>query len=89
MMIVKRPGHTHMECDSMHATMIQLKVLLSAKIFIPNEWVNVVRLAKESGQPYEVTSCLKINALEVGGVRKGDFGKSEYSQLTRSGESDE
>lgn len=46
------PGHTHMECDSMHATIETASEY--AKIFIPTDWVNVIRLAKKGGQPYDV-----------------------------------
>ncbi|KAK5642408.1 hypothetical protein RI129_008575 [Pyrocoelia pectoralis] len=46
------PGHTHMECDSMHSTIE--KASEYAKIYVPNDWENVLRLAKKKGSPYKV-----------------------------------
>ena len=45
-------GHTHMECDSMHASIEHAS--RNAKIFIPSDWINVVKLAKRKGEPYAV-----------------------------------
>ena len=45
-------GHTHMECDSMHAAIENAS--RHAKIFIPNDWFNIVTLAKKKGEPYKV-----------------------------------
>lgn len=47
------PGHTHMECDSMHATIEAASEY--AKIFVPNDWYNIIKLAKKTGKPYDVT----------------------------------
>lgn len=46
------PGHTHMECDSMHSTIEHASEF--AKIYLPTDWFNVVRLAKRNGTPYTV-----------------------------------
>ncbi len=46
------PGHTHMECDSMHSAIE--KASEYAKIYVPNDWENVVRMAKKRGLPYKV-----------------------------------
>ena len=45
------PGHTHMQCDSMHATIEHAAEY--AKIYWPNDWVNVIKLAAKK-RPYKV-----------------------------------
>jgi hypothetical protein len=46
------PGHTHMECDSMHATIETASQF--ATVYCPRDWVNVIKLAKKNGKPYAV-----------------------------------
>lgn len=41
-----------MECDSMHAAIE--KSSEHAQIYWPNEWINVIKLAKKGGNPYIV-----------------------------------
>lgn len=45
------PGHTHMECDNMHSTIERASEY--AKIYIPEDWLNVIRLARKDN-PYMV-----------------------------------
>lgn len=45
------PGHTHMECDNMHSTIERASEY--AKIYIPEDWLNVIRLARKD-KPYMV-----------------------------------
>lgn len=45
------PGHTYMECDSMHSTIERASEF--AKIYIPEDWLNVIRLARKD-HPYFV-----------------------------------
>lgn len=45
------PGHTMMECDNMHAVIERASEY--AEIYIPEDWVNVVRLARKDS-PYVV-----------------------------------
>lgn len=45
-------GHTHMECDSIHATIETASK--NAKIFVPSDWYNVINLAKKRGEPYKI-----------------------------------
>lgn len=45
-------GHTHIECDSMHASIEHASH--NANIFVPSDWCNVVTLAKRKGEPYTV-----------------------------------
>lgn len=45
------PCHTHMECDSMHATIERASEYM--KIFWLNDWINVLRLANKKN-PYKV-----------------------------------
>ncbi|KAF2890147.1 hypothetical protein ILUMI_16026 [Ignelater luminosus] len=47
------PGHTHMGCNSMHATIEAASE--NAKIFIPNDWYNIIKLATKTGQAYNVS----------------------------------
>lgn len=47
------PGHTHMECDSMHAAIERASEY--AKIYLPNDWENVVRMSKKRGLSNKVT----------------------------------
>lgn len=45
------PGHTHMQCDSMHATIEHAAEY--AKIYWPNDWINVIKLAAKK-RPFKV-----------------------------------
>lgn len=44
-------GHTYMECDNMHSTIERASEY--ANIFIPEDWVNVIRLARKDS-PYQM-----------------------------------
>lgn len=45
------PGHTEMECDSMHAAIEAAKKCTS--VYVPSEWDSIVRLARKK-KPYTV-----------------------------------
>lgn len=45
------PGHTHMEYENMHSTIERASEY--AKIYIPEDWLNVIRLARKDN-PYMV-----------------------------------
>lgn len=47
------PGHTHMECDSIHATIENASRYV--KIFVPNDWYTVIKLAKKKGPAYQLS----------------------------------
>lgn len=49
-------GHTQNEGDSMHSRIEQEKkrVLKGGPIYVPSQWIPVIRLAKKNGEPYKV-----------------------------------
>lgn len=49
-------GHTQNEGDSMHSCIEREKkrVLKSGPIYVPSQWIPVIRLAKKNGRPYKV-----------------------------------
>ncbi|CAG9812850.1 unnamed protein product [Phaedon cochleariae] len=49
-------GHTQNEGDSMHSCIEREKkrILKSGPIFVPSQWIPVIRLAKKNNNPYEV-----------------------------------
>lgn len=47
-----------MECDSMHATIEVASQL--ATVYCPRDWLNIIKLSKRKGLPYEV----KVMGLE-------------------------
>ncbi|CAG9760245.1 unnamed protein product [Ceutorhynchus assimilis] len=60
------PGHTHMECDSMHASIE--RVTEHTKIFWPNDWLNVLRLANKK-KPYRVNIMTHSDFLDYKGLK--------------------
>ncbi|KAB0790124.1 hypothetical protein PPYR_15557 [Photinus pyralis] len=46
------PGHTHMECDSMHAAIERASE--KSKIFWPDDWINIVILSNKKN-PFKVS----------------------------------
>lgn len=61
-------GHTNMECDSMHATIEQASK--RAKICVPEDWSNVIRMAKKSGKPYAVDKVEHQNFIDFKSIQK-------------------
>lgn len=50
-------GHTQMPVDSMHSTIEKQKkrALKSGPVYIPAQWVSIIKLAKKKGKPYSTT----------------------------------
>lgn len=65
------PGHTHMECDSIHATIENAS--RHVKIFVPNDWHNVIKLAKKKGPPYKLTILKHYNFIDFKRYKDNHF----------------
>lgn len=68
-------GHTQNEGDSMHSCIEKEKkrALRSGPIYVPSQWVPIVKLAKKTGKPYQVNELstsdfkdLKTLTAEIG-----------------------
>lgn len=64
-------GHTHMECDSMHAT-TEAAIQVST-VYCPREWQIVIELAKWKDQPYELKIMLLKDFLDIKGFKQWLF----------------
>ncbi|CAF4948439.1 unnamed protein product [Pieris macdunnoughi] len=60
------PGHTYMECDNMHSTIERASEY--AKIYIPDDWQNVIRLARKDN-PYNVQVMEHTDFLDFKSLR--------------------
>ena len=72
------PGHTHMECDSVHAIIEKAKKRMD--IFVPNDWFNLVRMAKTS-PPY-----LTVVPINQDKIYRWDKVSEEIMKLPKTGE---
>lgn len=89
------PGHTHMECDSMHATIEAASQV--ATIYCPRDWLNVIKLSKKNSKPYEVkvmrledmldfkawTKHVFVNKKEANDSTKLNWGSVKWFRLVK------
>ncbi|CAB3255049.1 unnamed protein product [Arctia plantaginis] len=61
------PGHTHMECDNMHAAIERASE--SARIFIPDDWNNVIILAVKT-KPYKLHLLTHENFIDFKSMKE-------------------
>lgn len=73
-----QPGHTNMECDSMHATIERASK--NAKINMPDDWLNVMRLAKKTHPLYEVTTLNCNDFIDFKEMRARYFPNMSYTE---------
>ncbi|KAK3908523.1 Imidazolonepropionase [Frankliniella fusca] len=57
-------GHSYSEADSMHAR-IEDEAKRVQEIFTPDEWINLIKNAKQSGKPYLVTTLKNEEVLDL------------------------
>lgn len=55
-------GHTQNEGDSMHAVIENAKKRHGA-LYIPQQWVSLIKMAKVTGTPYDVTEMAQHDFL--------------------------
>lgn len=52
-------GHTLMECDSMHRFIEQLRKKIGAEIYVPSDWLNIIRAAR-TRKPFVIREFIRI-----------------------------
>ncbi|KAE8740609.1 hypothetical protein FOCC_FOCC013867 [Frankliniella occidentalis] len=57
-------GHSYTEADSMHAR-IEAEAKRVQEIFTPDEWINLIKNAKQTGKPYLVSSLKNDEVLDL------------------------
>ena len=72
------PGHSHVECDSVQAIIVKAKKRM--EVFVPNDWFNLVRMAK-SLPPH-----LSVIPISQDSVYKWDKVSEEMMKLPKAGE---
>lgn len=60
-------GHTQMPVDSMHSRIENQnkRALKSGPVYIPAQWVSIIKLAKKNGKPYSTTEMDSKDFLDI------------------------
>lgn len=70
-------GHTNMECDSMHACIENASKL--AKICVPDDWKNVITMAKRTGTPYSLNQLGYQDFIDFRNIQKVMFPNMKWN----------
>uniref|UniRef100_T1HCM0 Uncharacterized protein n=1 Tax=Rhodnius prolixus TaxID=13249 RepID=T1HCM0_RHOPR len=66
------PGHTHLEADTIHAAIEKVKKNTTAKIEIPRDWANLIRLVPRK-PPIEVIEMKQTDLLNFENLLKSHY----------------